>query len=107
MLNAKFLIDQQKINFSNEGLNFKKFTVADSIGNKAFLTGKVLTKTYTDFTFDLNADANNFQVINSTARDNDLFYGKLFIKSDLKISGNMDNTVVNGKIDVYEKTILE
>jgi len=106
MLNARFLIDQQKINFSDEGLNFRKFTIADSIGNKASITGKVRTKTYTDYAFDLNVDANNFQVVNSTAKDNDLFYGKLFINTDLTISGNMDNPVVNGTIGVNEKTVL-
>jgi hypothetical protein len=104
MLNALYLIDQQKINFNANGLNFNRFEVADSIGNKATLNGNVNTKTYTDFQLNLSLSARNFQLVNSTAKDNDLFYGKLFVTSDLRIRGTAESPKVDGTIKVNENT---
>lgn len=104
MLNALFLFDQQKINFNDNGLRFNRFEVADSTGNKAVINGTISTKTYTDFLMDLSLTANNFQVVNSTARDNDLFYGDLFITSNLNIKGTADNPNVSGTLKVNENT---
>jgi hypothetical protein len=104
MLNALFLFDQQRITFDNQGLRFNKFEVADSTGNKAILNGAVQTKTYTDFLMNLTLNANNFQVVNSTAKDNDLFYGKLFVTSNLKIQGTATSPKVDGTLKVNENT---
>lgn len=104
MLNALFLFDKQKLNFNNDGLKFNRFEVADSIGNKATLNGTVKTKNYTDFAMDLTLSARNFQVVNSTAKDNDLFYGKLFLTSDLKIKGTATSPKVDGTVKVNENT---
>jgi hypothetical protein len=104
MLNALFLIDQQKINFNDNGLSFNKFEIADSIGNKATLNGNITTKTYTDFVLNLNLSARNFQLVNSTAKDNGLFYGKLFVTSDLRIRGSAVAPKVDGTIKVNENT---
>src|SRR5690606_3680825 len=105
-LNALFLFDQQKLNFNDAGLKFTRFEVADSIGNKATLNGTVKTKTYMDFIMDLTLSARNFQVVNSTAKDNDLFYGKLVLASDLRIKGAATSPKVDGTIKVNENTLL-
>lgn len=104
MLNADFLMDKQKIIFNDQGLQFRQFEVADSRGNKAKLNGTITTKDYTDFNFNLNLTANNFSVVNSTREDNDLFYGKLAITSNLRIRGNIDKPTVDGNIKVNENT---
>ncbi len=104
MLNALFRFDQQRINFNDEGLRFNKFEVSDSTGNKAILNGTVQTKTYTDFNLDLTLNATNFQAVNSTEKDNDLFYGKLFVTSNLRIRGTATSPKVDGTIKANENT---
>ena len=104
MLNAQFALDNDAIVFNDEGIRFSNFSVADSVGNQAILTGMIRTKTYTDFAFDLGLKADNFQVLNSTSQDNDLFYGTLFINSDLRITGTMDSPKVNGTLKVNDNT---
>lgn len=104
MLKSTFLMDQQKVNFNDNGLRFTKFEIADSLGNKATLDGTVLTKTYTDFALNLTLSARNFQAVNSTAKDNDLFYGKLFLTSDLRIRGTATSPKVDGTIKANENT---
>ncbi|MGK6350956.1 translocation/assembly module TamB domain-containing protein [Parapedobacter sp. DT-150] len=104
MLNATFNIDGQSINFNDNGLRFNRFELQDSKGNTAVLNGTVNTKTYTDYAFALNLVANDFQVLNSTQQDNDLYYGQLFFSSNLRIRGDMDNPIVSGTLRVDEGT---
>lgn len=104
MLNATFNIDQQRITFNNSGFRFSRFEFKDSQGNVARLNGTVATTTYTDFDFGISLTANDFQVLNATAADNDLYYGKLFVTSNLSVRGNMDSPVVEGTITVNDET---
>lgn len=104
MLNATFNIDDQRINFNDNGLRFNRFQLKDSKGNTAVLNGTVNTKTYTDYAFGLTLTADDFQVLNSTQQDNDMYYGQLFVSSNLRIQGDMNNPTVNGTLQVNDDT---
>ncbi|MES2267359.1 MAG: translocation/assembly module TamB domain-containing protein [Bacteroidota bacterium] len=104
MLNSYFTMPQESITFNDEGIRFNDFTLVDSTGNKAIVSGSVYTKTYTDFKFGMNIRANNFRAVNSTKADNKLFYGKLFLDTDIKIRGDMAKPVVDATLTVNDKT---
>ncbi|MGK9116998.1 translocation/assembly module TamB domain-containing protein [Olivibacter jilunii] len=104
MLNATFNMDQQRINFNDRGISFKQFTLTDSVGNKAIINGNIRTKTYTEFALGMDVKADDFQVLNSTEVDNNLFYGKLNIDTDLRIRGAAMSPSVNGTLRVNENT---
>ncbi len=104
MLNSYFSMPQESITFNSEGIRFNDFTMVDSTGNKAVISGSVYTKTYTDFAFGMNIRTDNFRVVNSTQQDNKLFYGKLFLDSDIKIRGDMNMPVVDATLTVNDKT---
>lgn len=104
MLNATFNVDGQSILFNDNGLRFNRFQLQDGKGNTAVLNGTVNTKTYTDYAFGLTFRADDFQVLNSTQEDNDMYYGLLFISTNLNITGDMGSPTVNGTLRVEEKT---
>ncbi|WP_088162367.1 translocation/assembly module TamB domain-containing protein [Sphingobacterium sp. G1-14] len=104
MLNALFKAKDEQIRFDQNGISFPKFELEDSKGNIAQVSGSVNTQTYTDFDFDLNIVMDNFEVLNSTQADNDLFYGKMFLGTDLQIGGNLNKPVVDGTIKVLDST---
>ncbi|PRD57205.1 translocation/assembly module TamB [Sphingobacterium gobiense] len=104
MLNADFLMDNQTVHFNNQGIQFKKFEIKDLRGNSTLLNGSIATTTYTDFSFNLNLTMNDFAAVNSTREDNDLFFGKLYLTSNLRIRGNLDQPRVDGDIKVNENT---
>lgn len=104
MLNADLAMDGQKITFNNQGIQFRQFQLADPRGNTARLNGTIATKTYTDFDLNLNLTSNNFAVMNSTRIDNDLFYGKLYVTSNIRIRGNMNKPTIDGDIKANENT---
>ncbi len=104
MLNATFNIDEQRINFNDNGLRFNRFQLKDAKGNTAMLNGSVNTKTYTDYAFALTLTADDFQVLNSSQQDNDMYYGQLYVSSNLRIQGDINNPNVNGTLQVNDDT---
>ncbi|MCR8559759.1 translocation/assembly module TamB domain-containing protein [Mucilaginibacter sp. BJC16-A38] len=106
MLNSYFTMPNEKITFNNDGILFDDFTLIDSLGNKAIVTGTLYTKTFTDFKFGIDINATNFRAINSTQEDNRLYYGKLFIDTRITIRGNMAKPVVDANLTVNDKTDL-
>ena len=106
MLNSYFRIDDESIKVDNEGIHFDTYTVHDSTGNTAVLDGTVFTKTLTDYVFDLTFQANNFRALNTTQKDNKVYYGQLFLNSDLRIKGTQLKPVVDGSLTVNNQTKL-
>lgn len=104
MLNADLLVDNQKIQFSNQGINFRQFELSDLKGNTAKLNGSIATNDYQDFKFNLNLITYNFAIVNSSRKDNDLFYGKLYVTSNLRIKGDLDNPIIDGNVKANENT---
>jgi hypothetical protein len=106
MLNSYFTMPKESITFNNDGIRFNDFTLVDSTGNKAVVAGTIYTTNYTDYKFGVDIKSNNFRVINSTQDDNKLYYGKLYLNSNIKIRGNMNTPVVDANLTVNDKTDL-
>lgn len=103
-LNSAFELLNDSVAFTEEGLVFEKFSMSDAEKNNLNIRGKIDTPNYRDFAFNLRVNSDNFRVTNSTAKDNDLYYGKLFVDSRLRIKGDMNKPVVDGSIKVNENT---
>jgi len=106
MLNADLFMDKQSVRFDHQGIQFRRFEVKDSRGNAARLNGTVRTATYRDFAFNLNLTSNDFEAVSSSRKDNDLFYGKLYVTSNLRITGNSDSPAISGNVRANDKTDL-
>ena len=105
-LNSAFELLNDKITFTEEGMEFKNFSLSDSEKNTLRLRGKIDTPNYRDYAFNLRVNADNFKVTNSTAKDNDLYYGKLFVDTNLRIKGDLNKPIVDGNIKVNKNTEL-
>ncbi len=104
MLNSYYQIRDNQLAFNSEGIRFNDFTLIDSAQNTASVNGMIYTTTFTDYRFDLGLVADNFQVINSTKDDNELYYGKMFVNTDLTIGGSMNAPAVDGTLRVNDNT---
>ncbi len=106
-LNSEFRIDEEQIiAVDDKGLRFNSFTVRDFSENKLTLHGLASTKNYLNYEFDLSLKANNFRALNSTKKDNDLYYGQLFFDTNLRLSGTESSPVIDGALRINEDTRL-
>ena len=106
MLNSRFSIDNESIVVDNTGIKFDTFIITDSLNNTAILNGQAYTKNFLDYRFGLNLTANNFRVMNTTKKPNALYYGDLYISTDLKVLGTDKAPVIDGNLKVEPNTKL-
>ena len=93
-----------KIGFTNRGIEFDNFKIKDKDGNSLKINGQVLTQTYRDFAFNLDLNAKDFKVVNSEKSNDAMMYGILAIDAALKVRGNLDLPKVDGRLSVSEAT---
>ncbi|UPL48910.1 translocation/assembly module TamB domain-containing protein [Hymenobacter sublimis] len=102
-LGAPYFLASQDIDFTNQGIGFDNFVVKDSVGNQAVINGAIRTRDYvSDFRFDLQATTTNFLAIQSSRRENNLFWGKLLVDSDSRITGTLNLPVVRTRARVAD-----
>ena len=106
MLNSYFTMPKESVTFNNTGIRFNDFTLVDSLNNKAVVSGNIYTTDFANYKFGVNIHTDNFRVINSTQADNKLYYGKLYLNSDISIKGNTDKPIVDATLTVNDKTDL-
>ena len=102
MLNSVFTLENERLNFNEQGISMRNFTMMDSLGNNLEVNGNILTKDYLDYTFDLKATTDKFLVMNSTSKDNDLFYGTVQVAADAAITGSMLEPNISVKVRVLD-----
>ncbi len=105
-LNSAFKLLNDKISLNSKGILFEKFSLTDENDNVLSVKGNIDTQNYRDYAFNLNIDADNFRAINSTEKDNDLYYGTLFMDTKLRVRGNLDQPIIDGTIKINEDTDL-
>jgi hypothetical protein len=101
-LGTAFKMPAEKIRVTQDGLEFQNFRLIDENGNAGTIDGKIITSDFKNMQLALRFDARNFQVVNSTAKDNELFYGKLLISSNLRINGTPAAPIVDGNLTIHD-----
>ncbi|RZL15275.1 MAG: translocation/assembly module TamB, partial [Pedobacter sp.] len=103
-VNSYFRVPDETINISGEGIRFNSFTLIDSLNKKAVIDGMVYTKDFRNYRFGLDITTDNFRALNSTEKDNELIYGTVFISTNLKVRGDLNQPEVSGNVNVNEGT---
>jgi len=106
MLNSYFSIDQEKLALTAEGVHFDTFTIVDSSGNQAVLDGNAFTSDFRHYRFDLKVSAKDFHVLNTTKKNNKVYYGQLYFSTNLSIKGTETAPIADGSLTINDKTKL-
>lgn len=106
MINGTFLLPKEKISFTDKGIILDKVSIYDYRNKYATLDGRVLTRDFTSYFLNLNFTANDWSPINSTNKDFEMFYGKLFMSSNINLKGNATAPTITGDITVHDSTKL-
>ena len=97
-LNNLVELKHETIQLKPDGIYLNSFTMLDVHKHTAIIDGTVKMKQFSDFMFDLQVNTKNFQLLNTTAKDNDAFYGRMVIDSRIDVNGPMSLPVINAKL---------
>jgi hypothetical protein len=103
-VNSYFRMPNETISFTNTGVNFDNFTIIDSLNQTATINGGVLTTNYQDFKFNMDIKTDNFRLMNSSAADNELIYGQVYLTSTISVRGDLNQPDVDMDLKVEDKT---
>ncbi|MGY3090753.1 translocation and assembly module TamB [Hymenobacter sp. UYAg731] len=105
-LGSPFRLPNQSLTFDDRGIAFNNFTVLDSASNKAVINGYLLSKDFVNYSFDMRATTNNFLAVRNTRENNQLFYGRLVLDSETRITGPVSLIKVNTNVTVVQGSNL-
>ncbi|GEM_PF-5981712 len=94
-VNAPFRLENESISIENEMISFERFTVLDQQSNTLELNGNISIADFSDPHFDFTISAQDFQLLNSTDDDNDLYYGQVTVDIDLSVNGSQSIPTVS------------
>jgi hypothetical protein len=103
-VNSYFRMLNETISFNEKGVNFNNFTILDSLNQKATINGGIITSNYQDFKFNMDIRTRNFRALHSTAADNELIYGTVFLTSTISVRGDLNQPDVDMDLRVEDKT---
>lgn len=104
-LNNVFKIEKASmVIINNKGIELNNFVIRDTADNALAIGGAINTTDFLNYNFDLTIKARNFQAINSTNKDNRLFYGKMVFSTNLTIKGTPTHPVIDGNLIIDDKT---
>ncbi|MCH7415036.1 translocation/assembly module TamB domain-containing protein [Belliella sp. R4-6] len=95
-LNTFYTIDGNIVFGANE-ISFRELLLKDINSNIARMRGGISHDNFNDFILDISSNLENFQVLNTSARDNDLFYGSAYVTGTLNIFGAANNLDINAR----------
>nr|WP_235998495.1 translocation/assembly module TamB domain-containing protein [Hymenobacter sp. BT559] len=106
-LGSPFRLVSQPITFDAKGIAFNNFTVLDSAGNKAVANGYLLTPNLIDYSFDLRVTTDKFLAVKSKrTKDNTLYYGRLVVDSDTRLTGPLSLIKIDTRATVAKGSDL-
>ena len=97
-------VSAERIGFGKDGISLGNLVFMDSAGNRTTVDGNVYTRDFRDYRFDLSVKSRNFSLVNAPKEMNRLFYGKLNLDADMKLSGNLKAPKINADLRVNKQT---
>ncbi|MDJ1500389.1 translocation/assembly module TamB domain-containing protein [Xanthocytophaga agilis] len=92
-LNTFYYFDD-KVHFSRNEIGVKNLQLRDEDENIALINGGVFHDGFKNFVLSLTGRMRNFKVLNTTLKDNDLFYGTAYVTGDLSLLGAIENLTI-------------
>lgn len=103
-LNTRFSMENEVFRMDNSNFVFDNFTIKDELGDAFVIDGSIDASNPTDPALNLKLNAREFQVMNSTRKDSDLFFGHATVDLDMSIGGAVSLPVINMQLKVNEGT---
>ena len=94
ILGSCLRVNDGQIMFDGKGVHFGSFELLDTLGNKASLSGNLFTEDFRDFRYDCRLHTEHFLLMNRPASRDAMYYGTLFLDSDIFVEGDPAKPVI-------------
>lgn len=84
-----------KIQIDNSVIQLNDLILEDAEGNEAKANGTVDLNNLDDPTIKVNLSATNFMALNTTSKDNSLYYGRAYATGDFSFNGPTSSMLIN------------
>ena len=97
-LNSAFRMPEETLSFNNERIHLDNLTILDSANNRLSVSGFIdLTDPALIYT-DLAVQSTDLQLMNRDRKDNEYFYGQVFVNSRINVKGPLAKPDLMGRI---------
>ena len=80
-----------RISFTNTSIEFRNIRLRDVLGNTGTVDGVVHHRGFRDMSLDIASSFRKMQVLNTTRKDNDLYFGTAYATGTARITGPTDD----------------
>ncbi len=98
------LFFENTIFFGDNEILTRRMVVRDADGNTAVVRGGVYHDNFRYFQLGLDADLQKFRLLNTTAKDNDLFYGQAIATGKAELYGPLNNLTIRADMRTNKGT---
>ncbi len=93
---CRYFLENQKIIFRDDEIDFGLMKLKDSLNNTATLTGKIHHTFFNHLSFDnIKLETAKLALLNTTPKDNEAFYGNVIGRAKMSINGPLSNIQMN------------
>jgi len=93
-----------RIGLTPRSIYFKDIELTDSFKNKGKLQGSITHDAFSKMSISLDASFRNFQVLNTSAKDNELFYGQAYATGTVNFDGPISNLRITSSAKTEKNT---
>ena len=104
MMGSSVKFNNDSILVADNVVDFNKFNIWGANKNPIVIDGTVDANHISEIMFDLDLNANNFQLINNDNRAKSDIYGKLFLNLNASAKGPMEHFSINANASVLSAT---
>ena len=102
-LNTAYRVNGQ-VGITPRSIDLRNLELRDAFQNKGNLKGSIVHNRFSDFRLNLQGDFRNFQVLNTAAKQNALFYGQAYGSGTVGFTGPPDNLVISATARTEKNT---
>ncbi|WP_460623331.1 translocation/assembly module TamB domain-containing protein [Hymenobacter tenuis] len=84
-----------RISFLQDRIALQNITLRDPQGNTGVVSGSIYEQGFQNMRLDLNASFRKLQVLNTTRKDNELYFGQAYATGTAIVRGPSDNLFIN------------
>lgn len=105
-LQTEYTFDDEEIHFNESSIDLDEIILRDKFNNTATLGGEITHNNLSEFRLNLFLTTNQFNFLNTTSKDNDLYYGQAFASGIVTFKGPIEDLEIYANVVSKPNTTL-